>query len=63
MKDAFNELLPLASLPMLNHPEQHKRCFIIGSKETPTESAPSVENKLKATMGSPGCIADGATLR
>lgn len=63
MKDAYNGLLLLASLPMLNHPEQHKRCFIIGLKEIPTENAPNAENKLKVIMVLPVYIADGATLR
>ena len=63
MKDACNGPLLLAFLPMLNHPELHKRCFTIGLKETPTANAPNAENKLRVIMASPGCIVDGATLQ
>ena len=63
MKDAFNVPLLLASPPMLNHPEQHKRCCIIGLKAIPTANAPSAGNKLRVIMELLGCIADGATLR
>jgi hypothetical protein len=63
MKDAFNVLLLLASPPMLNHPEQHKRCCIIGLKVIPTANAPSAGNKLRVIMELLGCTADGATSR
>ena len=62
-KDAFSVLLLLVSPPTLNHPERHKRCFIIGLRVIPMANAPNVENKLKAIMELQGCIADGATLR
>ena len=62
-KDAFNGLLLLASPPMLNHPERHKRCFIIGLKGTRTENVPNAGNKLKAIMELPDSIADGVISR
>ena len=62
-KDAFNGLLLPVSQPMLNHPEQHKRCFIIGLKGTHMENVQNVENKLKAIMELLDSIADGVTSR
>ena len=63
MKDAFNVPLLLASPPTLNHPEQPKRCCIIGLKAIPTANVPNAGNKLRVIMELLGCIADGATLR
>ena len=61
MKDAYNGLQLRAFLPTLNHPEQRKRCFIIGLKEILTENVPNVENRLRVIMVLLACTADGAT--